>query len=200
MKIGPKYKIARRLGVPVFEKTQNPKFALREERREATRKPRAKSDYAIGMLEKQKARYTYCVTERQFSNYVREAIAGGSNKVEHLINVLESRLDNAVLRAGLAPTRLAARQMVSHGHILVNGNGVKVPSYRLHIGDVITIREGSQKKPLFATVTEKLTAAKIPAWLKVDIEKKQLTVDGRPIVPVTELLFNPSTVIEFYTR
>lgn len=186
----------------MFEKTQGPKYALRAQNRamSSKSKPKAKSDFALRLMEKQKARYTYCVTERQFSKYAKKSLEKGGNAGALLIQTLESRLDNVALRSGLASTRLAARQMVSHGHLLVNGKIVTIPSYQVSVGEVITIREGSKKKPLFATIEEKLKAAKVPAWLKVNIEKKEITIDGVPTAQASELLFNVGSVLEFYTR
>lgn len=204
MKIGPRYKIARRLNAPVFEKTQTQKYALRSQRSTVSpskgKKPRAKSDFGLGMLEKQKARFSYGVSEKQFSNYVKKATAKSGSSSETLVRLLESRLDNVVLRAGFAPTRQAARQMVAHGHITLKGLTCKVPSAQVTVGDVIGIREGSKKKPLFATIDEKLKAAKLPAWLKLNFDKKEVAIDGSPSVQQSELLFNVGTVLEFYSR
>src|SRR3954462_15916741 len=138
MIIGPRYKIARRLGVPVFEKTQTQKYAARAAARgggKGTGKPRAKSDYGLGMLEKQRARYSYGVSSKQFGNYIKKATEKKGNSSELLIRLLESRLDNVALRGGYAPTRAAARQMVSHGHLMVNGKIVTIPSYHVSVGD-----------------------------------------------------------------
>jgi len=202
MIIGPKYKIARRLGAPVFEKTQTQKYAntLARKSKSKKSKPRAKSDYALGLNEKQKARFSYGVNERQFSKYVNEAMEKKGNSGERLLQTLESRLDNVVLRIGLATTRSFARQMVSHGHITVNGKAVTIPSYRVSVGDKIGIREGSKKKPLFATLDERMKTVKIPAWLKFNIEKKEGVVDGAPKINPTELLFSVGAVLEFYSR
>ena len=201
MKIGPRYKIARRLGAPVFEKTQTQKFAIRSEQRgKSASKPRAKSDYGLGMLEKQKARYTYGVTSKQFGNYVKKAVEKKVNSSEILVQLLESRLDNIALRSGFASTRQAARQMVSHGHLTVNGKIITIPSYHVTVGDIIGIREGSKNKGIFSLLEEKLKTIKTPAWLKLNLEKKQAVVDGTPHAQVTELLFNPGAVLEFYSR
>ncbi len=198
MKIGPKYKIARRLGAPVFEKTQTQKFAAKMADGAVFKRP--KSDYGIGLLEKQKARYSYGVSSGQFTKYVKNALETKGNSTELFLTALESRLDNVVLRAGLTPTRRAARQMVSHGHINVNGVRVTVPSYTVKVGDVISIRSGSAKKALFNTLDEKIKTVKLPAWLKVNVDKKEFTVDGVPRIDTTELLFNPNTVLEFFSR
>lgn len=202
MIIGPKYKIARRLGAPVFEKTQTQKYVLSLARKSKTRgkKPRAKSDYGLGLNEKQKARYTYGVNERQFAKYIKQAVEKQGNSAERLTHLLESRLDNVVLRLGLATTRSFARQMVSHGHITVNGRPVTIPSFSVSVGDKISIREGSKKKPLFANFDERMKSVKIPSWLKFNIEKKEAVIDGAPRIDHSELLFNVGAVLEFYSR
>lgn len=203
MIIGPKYKIARRLGANVFEKTQTQKFAMRTAAKTGGKgmgKPKAKSDYGLGLIEKQKARYTYGVTSKQFGNYVKKATELKGNSSELLVRLLESRLDNVALRAGFATTRQAARQMVSHGHLTVNGKRVTIPSYAVSIGDVIGIREGSKKKVLFATLDDRFKAVKIPAWLKLNFDKKEVTIDGIPHAAPSDLLFSPGAVLEFYSR
>ncbi|MEK7105982.1 MAG: 30S ribosomal protein S4, partial [Patescibacteria group bacterium] len=100
MKIGPKYKIARRLGATVFEKTQTQKYAIRNGQRSERSRPRAKSDYGLGMLEKQKARYSYGVTAKQFTKYVKQAIDKKGSSAELLVRTLEGRMDNIALRSG----------------------------------------------------------------------------------------------------
>jgi small subunit ribosomal protein S4 len=202
MKLGPKYKIARRLGAPVFEKTQTQKYAMSLARKgkSKSKKPRAKTDFGIGLNEKQKARFTYLVNERQFGNYIQKAIEKKGNSGDRLIQLLEGRLDNVVLRLGLATTRSFARQMVSHGHITVNKRAVTIPSFQVSVGDVIGIREGSKKKPLFANLEERFKTIKLPAWLKVDINKKEGVVEGVPTVAKDQLLFDVGQVLEFYSR
>jgi small subunit ribosomal protein S4 len=156
MKIKSKYKIARRLGPAVFEKTQTQKFAARMSRKGKKFENRMISDFGKALLEKQKARYTYLINERQFKKYADKAIAERTKKPEEsLVEALETRLDNATYRLGLAPTRLASRQMVSHGHIAVNGRRVDVPSFTVSIGDVITVMASSKGKKLFANVARK---------------------------------------------
>ncbi len=200
MKIGPKYKIARRLGAPIFEKTQTQKFQVRSQRNSKAARPRPKSDFALGLMEKQKARFTYGITERQFARYVAEATAKEGNSSELLVRTLESRLDNVVLRAGFAPTRQAARQMVSHNHITVNGVITNIPSMQVKVGDIISIREGSKSKGLFAALPERLKTVRVPVWMKVDPELKKITVDGAPFAQQSELMFNVGTILEFYSR
>ncbi len=199
MKIGPRYKKARYLGVPVFRKTQTQKFAMRSQAKgKKSRGP--KSEYGRQMLEKQKARYSYGISSGQFSKYVKSALQTTGDNSKNLINVLESRLDNVVLRAGFAPTRTAARQLVNHGHITVNGKKVTIPSYSVRVGEKISIREGSRKKAVFSKLDEEMKNIKWPNWMTVDADTKVITISGEPTTDKTELLFDIGSVLEFYTR
>lgn len=205
MKIGPKYKIAKRLGAPVFEKTQTQKFALSEARKSKVRstgrrRGGAPSDYSKQLTEKQKMRYTYGITEKQLRRYVDEAISKSHQPISLLIGRLESRLDNVVYRLGLAPTRQAARQMVSHGHVTVGGKKMTIPSYRTRVGDVISVREGSKASGLFTAFAEDFTAAGMPAWLIFDQKAMSGTKTAEPSYEPTEVLFDPVLVLEYYSR
>lgn len=201
MKIGPKYKIARRLKAPIFEKTQTQKFALSEEKKSKNKREKAKSDFGLQLTEKQKARFFYGITEKQFKNYVKKVIEGKSNKgispVSDLFASLETRLDNVVWKMGLARTHGAARQMVSHGHICVDGKRVYTPSYHLSEGQKITIREGSKNSPLFTREEERNT---VPVWLTFDEVKKEGSVKSKPSLGDEKLMFDLGKVIEFYQR
>lgn len=201
MKIGPKFKIAKRLGAPIFEKTQTQKFALSQARggREVKRGGQM-SDYKRQLIEKQKMRFSYAITEKQLRRYIDEAIASGHQPVAHLMERLESRLDNTVYRLGFAKTRLMARQMVSHGHIVVNGKRFTIPSHKVRKGDVITVREGSKTSGLFVELGEKHEGAAVPTWLSLDIKKLTATVVGVPVYNPTETLFDPDQVMEYYSR
>ena len=198
----PKYKLARRLGTALFEKTQTAKFALREGRRaENKKRPKAKSEFGLQMLEKQKARYNYGIGERQFAKYVAEALAKkGSKTDEVLFDRLETRLDNVVYRMHLAPTRQASRQMVSHGHITVNDVRITIPSYNVKVGDKVKIREASAKKALFANLADKLKDTRPPAWLNFDPETRAGQVQGKPKLVKSELPFDIAAILEFYRR
>lgn len=199
---GPKYKIARRLGAPIFEKTQTPKYAMHLERRGKTRgftKP--KSEFGLQLIEKQKARFIYGMPEKQFAAYVKEAIESkGTNAPATIYSFLELRLDSVVFRLGFSPTRSGSRQMVSHGHIAVNGRRVDTPSRRLRVGDKITIAERSLKKPLFAEIDAKIKNATVPSWIKFDAVKKIAEIQGMPQYVKTENMFDLNTVVEFYSR
>ena len=152
MKTGPRYKIAKRLGASVIEKAQTQKFALSADRA-AKNKKRTRggrqSEYGKQMLEKQKVRITYVLTERQFRNYVRKALVNphGSKPADHLHELLELRLDNVVWRLGLAKTRRGARQMVSHGHITVSEKKSRIPSQALRIGDRLAALAAAYEGP-----------------------------------------------------
>ena len=202
MIIGPKYKIARRVGAPIFEKTQTQKYALRMERKGKKRgfsKP--KSEFGTQLNEKQKARFIYGLTEKQFSNYVKEALAKKStNASQTIFQFLETRLDNVVYRLGLSTTRLGSRQIVSHGHVLVNGRRVTTPSRRLVIGDTVEVRPQSQNKGMFAGIEEKMKSVTTPGWISFDQGKKIAKIIGVPLLVPTENMFDLNAVIEFYSR
>ncbi len=201
MIFGPKYKIARRLGANIFEKTQTQKFALRQERKAGKGPYRPKGDFAVAMLEKQKVRFSYGVGEKQFKKYVKESVAKkGTNTTQALYERLEMRLDNTVYRLGFAPTRTAARQMTAHGHILVNGKRTNVPSQTLSIGDKVTVRPASTTKPLFKELDEKMKKVAIPTWISYDGDKKIASIESTPKYSPSEHLFNLGQVIEFYSR
>jgi len=203
MKLGPKFKLAKRLGAPIFEKTQTQKFALSEARggRMKKRRPGQKSDYSKQLTEKQKMRFSYGVSERQFRSYVNEAIGKqGHQPTAFLFARLESRLDNVVYRLGLAKTRQMARQMVVHGHVTVNGRKLSVPSHRVRIGDTIAVRDGSKEKGLFTTLTEDHTPAGVPNWLSFDVKKMTGEKKAEPVFEPAEALFDPQLVLEYYSR
>jgi len=202
MRIGSKYKIARRLGTPVFEKTQTEKFVTREARRaknSKAKRPRPRTGFGLQLLEKQKARYTYNIAEKQFAKYVKDALDKKGNPLDLLYSSLESRLDNIVYRTGFAGTRQMARQLVSHGHILVNGKKTNVPSYTLKEGDVISVREGSKGKKPFEVFASKENDSS-PKWIFVDTKKGTATVGKVDAYDSTVNNFNLTTVIEYYSR
>lgn len=204
MKIGPKYKIAKRLGASVFEKTQTQKFAIAEERAARNKKGRRQNQTEFGkqLLEKQKVRMTYGLSEKQFSNYVATATSThGKPPAETLHRLLEMRLDNIVYRLGLAPTRRAARQMVSHGHITVNGVKTTIPSRAMRVGEVIAVRDGSKSAVLFENFAEKFSERPtLSSWLTWDAKAMK---GGMQEVP-TEEAASPAgdlvAVLSFYSR
>lgn len=200
---GPKYKKARRLGAFIFDKTQTQKFANSEARRgkpKDAKHPKKLTDYGLQMLEKQKARVMYGINERQFSKYVREAMAQKEVKPQDaLFARLETRLDNAAYRLGFAPTRQAARQLASHCHLTVNGQKVSVPSFRLSVGDKIALRKKSIASGLGLPLEERLKTLTAPSWLKLDSAKKEAEVQGMPHAD-SNVPFSLGQIIEFYSR
>ncbi len=204
MKLGPKFKICRRVGDRVFGKCEGTKFTVSgtERIRRGGKHPKgAPSEYALQLTEKQKARFTYGMTERQFSNYVNEAKKkqGGDPGVE-LYKRLESRIDNVIYRLGITSSRQASRQLVSHGHITVNGKKIRVPSYLVKIGDKIGIREGSKNKGPFTGLAEKLAGKSVPEWLSFDLQKGEVTIKGEPVFGQAEGTINYGVILEFYSR
>lgn len=202
MKIGPKFKIAKRLGAPIFEKTQTAKFAVSEQRPGRPRKRGSgqASDYKKQLIEKQKMRFIYGVSEKQFSRYVHEATASGHQPIAKLVERLEGRLDNVVFRLGLAKTRRFARQMVAHGHIMVNGRRLSVPSHKVTVGDIITVREGSKASAMFTNLAESDALRAIPAWLTFDVKSLTGTVTGIASYQPAESMFDAEQVFEYYSR
>ncbi len=202
MKIGPKFKIAKRLGAPIFEKTQSQKFTQSQARtgKVSNRRPGQMSDYKRQLIEKQKMRFSYGITEKQLRRYVDEAVAKSHQPISLLMERLESRLDNVVYRLGMAKTRRFARQVVSHGHIFVNGRRISIPSHRVKVGDIVSVREGSKQSGIFVQLAETHEAAGVPAWLAIDIKKLSATVNAVPVYNPAETLFDPEQVMEYYSR
>jgi len=202
MKIGPKYKICRRLGERVFSKCQTTKFTISGTAKKTKSKRRANtSEYGQQLLEKQKVKYTYGIRERQFANYIKEVRARKeTNPVEELYKNLESRLDNIVYRLGLVNSRIFARQMVTHGHIMVNDRKVNIPSYRVKKGDVISVRPQSKDKKLFKWFEENKKDHQLLSWLVFDGEKMSGTVKSLPAFGPEVSTLNFNSILEFYSR
>ncbi len=159
------------------------------------------SEYGLQLREKQKIKNIYGVNEKQFSNYVKEATSRhGVNPADRLYENLESRLDSIVFRVGFAPVRSMARQMVSHGHITINGRKVDIPSYKIKEGDVLGVREGSKGKVLFNDILPRLEKQNAPAWIKVDFKKAEGVIQGSPKLDKEDVVFNITSVLEFYSR
>jgi small subunit ribosomal protein S4 len=159
------------------------------------------TEYGRQMKEKQKARNTYGLRERQFSGYVFEAMQHTGNPTGPLYTFLESRLDNVVFRAGFSFSRSLARQMVSHGHITVNGRRMDIPSYRVKNGDVIGVREGSKKNVLFSETGTKFEKNAAPAWIALNAKKVEATIVGAPLIAeATDTGLDLPAVVGYYSR
>lgn len=203
MKTPPRYKLAKRLGPSVYEKAQTQKFALSAER--SVRSKRGgrgrQSEYGKQLLEKQKVRYTYGLPERQFRSYVFKALSAHSAQpAAQLHELLELRLDNVTWRLGLAPTRRAARQMVAHGHVLVNGKKVRVPSHALKVGDRLAIREGSKDHGVLTGFSDRFMERPLPSWLSWNPKNMEGSILERPTSDSADPAGDLTTVLSFYTR
>jgi small subunit ribosomal protein S4 len=142
---------------------------------------RGLSEFGLQLKERQKIKFGYGVRGRQFENYLKEA-KKTSSESSSIINILESRLDNVVFRMGLSESRNGARQIVSHGHILVNGKKIDIPSYRTKINDKILIKPQSLNKGIFKDLEIKIKKYNPPAWLKLDKVKKEAEIIGKPTI------------------
>jgi len=158
------------------------------------------NDFKVRLLEKQKLRYSYWVSERQFRNYVEDAFKKPGVKGETLISLLERRLDNIVYRLGFAPTLPAARQEVVHGHVMVNGRKVDRPSYLLRQGDSVTLKEKSKKMLLVQDALTRSMSRPVPSYLEVDKENLKGTLTGIPARDQIPLEVNEGLVMEHYTK
>lgn len=136
--------------------------------------------------------------ERQFANYVAEASRKTGDTSKYLLNYLESRLDNVVYRAGLASSRKAARQLVGHGHVLVNGKKVNIPSYRVRVGETVEVKETFKKAKMFENIGETIAKKDLPSWITVDSKKLAAKILNSPTVENPN--FDAKTIIGFYSR
>ena len=156
------------------------------------------SEYAIHLNEKQKIRLTYLVSEKQFAKYYREAARRKGVTGTILLQILESRLDNVLFKAGFGITRKQTRQIVNHGHVLVNGKKVDIPSYLVKAGDVITVK--SRSGSFLKNVTEMIDMACAPAWMTIDKEALKITFDRIPEREELDPDFKEQLVIEYYSK
>lgn len=161
------------------------------------RKP---SDYALQLREKQKMKRIYGILEKQFRRYVEEAERSRGVAGEMLLSLLEQRLDNVVYRLGLASSRQGARQIATHGHILVNGRRVDIPSLRVRMGDTIQVRPASQKSAYFKELSTAIAEAHRPSWIKYDPKTMTAQIVGRPDRAEMEAGIDEHLIIEFYSR
>jgi small subunit ribosomal protein S4 len=158
------------------------------------------SEYLLQLQEKQKARHTYGILERQFSRYYKEAARRQGKTGENLLQILESRLDNVVYRAGIARTRRQARQLVSHGHFLVNGVKVNVPSYQVEKWDIIDVRPKSLEMLPFVAAKESFGDRPVPAWLQVVSSNLRVLVHQLPERAQIEVPVQEQLIVEFYSK
>jgi small subunit ribosomal protein S4 len=159
------------------------------------------SQYSIQLREKQKVKRLYGLLERQFSKLMKEASRRQGQSGEMLLQLLEQRADNVVYRSGLAPSRRAARQLVTHGHFVLNGTRIDIPSLRLNAGDTLVLREKSKSNDYFKRIDDISPApAAIPSWIKVNRKKFEISVTGIPSRDEAEPDINEQLIVEYYSR
>jgi len=193
---GPKVKLSRRVGVPIADNHKHTtKRQLNPPGMHGFRGRRLR-DYGVRLNEKQKLRYHYNVLETQFRRYIREAGRSKGNTGQVLLLILEQRLDNVIRRLGWARTIWAARQIVSHGHVLVNGHKTDRPSYRMGVGDTITLKEKSHK--LIRENMESMPGHDVSGWLSFDPSTLTAKIVAEPTVDQVPFDVNMNLIIEFY--
>lgn len=196
---GPKSKIARRFNEPIFGASKALSKKAYPPGQHGRGRRRKQSEYAVQLMEKQKAKYTYGVLEKQFANLFDKASRKKGITGEVLLQLLESRLDNVVFRLGIAPTRRAARQLVGHKHVLVNGEILNIPSYQVKEGDVIGVREKSKS---LEAVTNSLSSNTVTrySWLEFDkssMSGKFVNIPQREDIPEN---INEQLIVELYSK
>lgn len=200
---GPKNKIARKFGINLGLKTNPAKVARRLSQPPGVHGPKkrigASSSYGKQLFEKQKAKYIYGLREEQMLRYINEATRQKGDSGQHVLSMLESRMDNVIYRLGFAVTRAQARQMVTHNLFAVNEKKMNIPSYLVKVGDVITIKPNKAKKKIFEGLEERLSKKDLPSWLTVDAAAKSGKVISKPQESDLEKIFDIKLIIEFYS-
>ena len=197
---GPRTRISRRFGVPIYGAS---KYLERRNYGPGVHGPKSRrkhSDYAVGLIEKQKLRYYYGLLERQFRAVYNRALKRRGVTGETLLQLLETRLDNVVYHLGFASTRPAARQMVSHGHVRVNGRKVSIPSCALKVNDVVEVRDSSVSRQMATRHLEVSTSRAVPDWLSLNKDAFKGTVMRLPTRDEIQPIANEQAVVEFYSR
>ncbi len=197
---GPRARISRRLGVPIFGYSKSLEKRNYAPGQHGPKSRRKVTDYALGLLEKQKLRYYYGLQERQFRRVYETAARRRGVTGEQMLQLLETRLDSIVYSLGLASTRPAARQMIGHGHVRVNGRKVDVSSYATKANDLIEIRANAVSKQLATRGMELSTSRPVPDWLSLSKDAMKGTVVRMPTREDIQPIANEQAVVEFYSR
>jgi small subunit ribosomal protein S4 len=197
---GPRVRISRRFGIPMFGPT---KYLERRNYGPGVHGPKSRrktTDYGLGLIEKQKLRYYYGLMEKQFRGVYEKALKRRGVTGEQMLQILETRLDNVVYQLGLATTRASARQMVSHGHMRVNGRKVNVPSYALRVNDIIDVKDTTVSRQLATKNMELATSRVVPDWLSLTKDQFKGVVLRIPTRDEINPIANEQAVVEFYSR
>ncbi len=197
---GPRERISRRLGVPIFGYSKSLEKRNYPPGQHGPKSRRKVTDYALGLLEKQKLRYYYGLQERQFRRVYEAASRRRGVTGEQMLQLLETRLDSIVYSLGLANTRPAARQMIGHGHVKVNGRKVDVASFAVKPNDVIEIRGNAVSRQMATRGLELSTSRPVPDWLSVNKEGLKGSVIRMPTREDLQPIANEQAVVEFYSR
>jgi small subunit ribosomal protein S4 len=197
---GPRVRISRRFGLPIFGPT---KYLERRNYGPGVHGPKSRrktTDYGMGLIEKQKLRYFYGLMEKQFRGVYEKALRRRGVTGEQMLQILETRLDNVVYHLGFGTTRAAARQVVSHGHVRVNGRKVSIPSYSLRVNDVIDIKNTTVSRQLATKGLEQSMSRAVPDWMSLTKEEFKGTVMRIPTREEINPIANEQAVVEFYSR
>jgi small subunit ribosomal protein S4 len=197
---GPRVRISRRFGVPIFGPS---KYLERRNYGPGVHGPKSRrkhTDYALGLIEKQKLRYYYGLLERQFRGVYERALRRRGVTGEQMLQILETRLDNIVYQLGFASTRAAARQMVCHGHIKVNGRKVDIPSFAVKVNDTIEVKDNNVSRQLATRGLEISTSRPVPEWLSLNKDAFKGVVMRIPTRDEIQPVANEQAVVEFYSR
>lgn len=197
---GPRVRISRRFGVPIFGPS---KYLERKNYPPGIHGPKSRrkyTEYALGLIEKQKLKYYYGLQERQFRGIYQRAVSKRGVTGELMLQILETRLDNVVFHLGFGSTRAGARQMVSHGHVMVNGRKVNVPSYALRANDVVEVKNNNVSRQMAVRSLEASTSRGVPDWLSLNREGLKGTVLRVPSRDEIQPMANEQAVVEFYSR
>ncbi len=198
---GPKTKVSRRYGVPLFGPSKSLERKNYPPGMHGPKGSRRKqSDYAIALGEKQKLRYQYGLLERQFRRIFQSALRKRGVTGETLLQLLETRIDNVVFRLGFANTRSAARQLVGHGHVQVNGRTVNISSYNVKAGDEIMIKDKPKSRQLAARNLELTQIVPVPDWMTVDRDNFKGAIARIPSRDEMQPMVNEQLIVELYSR
>jgi small subunit ribosomal protein S4 len=197
---GPRVRISRRFGLPIFGPS---KYLERRNYGPGVHGPKSRrkhTDYGLGLIEKQKLRYYYGLMEKQFRGVYEKALRRRGVTGEQMLQILETRLDNVVFHLGFGTTRAAARQLVCHGHVTVNGRKVGIPSFALKVNDVVQVKNNNVSRQLATKNLEISTSRAVPDWLSLGKDEFKGVVMRVPTRDEIQPIANEQAVVEFYSR
>jgi small subunit ribosomal protein S4 len=200
---GPKGKLCRKFGENIFGTSKYDRILAKRKHpsgQHGAQMRRKLSDYGVHLKAKQKLRLTYCLLEKQFKNYFVKAAKAPGVTGDNLMQLLERRLDNVVYRLGFASTRMQARQFVNHGHFMVNGKKVDIPSFLCKAGDIIEVRPKSRGMKMLVDALDSSEATTPFSWLTVDKENMRGSFDSIPVASEIPVTVDLRLIVEFYSK